>query len=131
LGSGFSHLAIFRIPGEFRTSQESGPDNFECLNEEQRSFPPTHQPKATKLGPPAAAVPGLLAARCGARSLPSFPAPCADAEAVGIVATKRAQAQMATEHSVLPVRMLARKGGRRARAHASAGACSCACVSSS
>jgi len=50
---------------------------------------------------------------------------------VGIVATKRAQAQMATEHSVLPVRMLARKGGRRARAHASAGACSCACVSSS
>jgi hypothetical protein len=46
---------------------------------------PTHQPKATTLGPPAA-VPGLLAARCGARSLPSFPAPpCADAEAVATV----------------------------------------------
>ena len=84
-----------------------------------------------RVGRPPAAVPGLFAARCGARSLPSFPAPCADAEAVGIVATKCAQAQMATEHSVLPVRMLARKDGRRARAHASAGACSCACVSSS
>ena len=86
-----AHAVFFRIPGEgvpdFYKNPDRTPGNFECLNEEQRSFPPTHQPKATKLGPPAA-DPGLLAARCGARSLPSFPAPpCADAEAVGIVAT--------------------------------------------
>ena len=54
------------------TRIRTGPDPpFECLNEEQRSFPPTHQPKATTLRsgrPP----PSLACSPRGA--VPSFPA---------------------------------------------------------